>query len=133
MVTGDCYIIGSIVEAVVSLNNPTYQPASWIRTLLTILTVILVAAFNTLAASHLSFAEGVFATFHIFALVPVCVTMWVMATPKTPFSDVFVNFRDYTGSWPSTGLSVLVGQTTAIFSTMRCDAVVHMGEESTLR
>lgn len=129
VVTVDCYIIGGIIQALINVNNLTYEPTNWARTLLTILTVVLVAAFNAFAAPHLSFAEGVFATFHIFALVPVCVTLWVMVSPKTPPSDVFIHFKDYTRSWPSTGLSVLIGQTTAIFSTIRCDAVAHMAEE----
>lgn len=125
----DSIAIGGIIDALIAINNPTYDPARWVTTGLTILTILLVAAFNTFAAGHLSFAEGVFMTCHVFAFVPICVTLWVMVWPKTSPAQVFAHFRDYTGSWPSTGLSVLVGQGANVFATSRCDAVANLAEE----
>ena len=129
IVAVDAYIIGGIIDTLIAINHPSYEPARWARTLFATFVVTFVAAFNILAASHLSVAEGVFSTFHIFIMVPICVTLWVMVSPKTAPSAVFFHFHDYTGSWPSTGLSVMVGQTTAIFTTIRYDAVAQMAEE----
>ena len=50
-------------------------------------------------------------------------------TPKTAPAEVFLNFRDHTGTWPSTGLSALVGQISCIFVTLGSDAVAHLAEE----
>ena len=129
IVAVDCYIIGGIIQALIVVNHPGYNPTNWAETLLIILTILLVSAFNTFAASHLSFTEGVFATCHVFAFVPICVTFWVMVSPKIPPAEVFVRFRDDTGTWGSTGLSVLVGQIASAFTTIRCDAVANLAEE----
>ena len=91
--------------------------------------IMMVAAFNTFAASHLPFAEGLFATCRVFALVPIVVTLWIMVSPKTPATEVFVHFRDHTRSWPNIGTSVLVGQITSVFTTIGSDAVEHLSEE----
>lgn len=125
----DCYIISDIIQALMVVNNPTYSPKQWAGTLFTILTVIVVAAFNTFAASHLPFAEGVFATCRVFAFVPIIVTLWVMVSPKMSAAEVFVHFKDHTHTWPSTGVSVLVGQITCMFTTFGSDAVAHLAEE----
>lgn len=125
----DCYIIAGIIQALLVVNNPSYTPTKWAGTLFTILTVVVVVAFNTFGATHLPFAEGIFATCRVFAFVPIIVTLWVIVSPKSSWSDVFVNFRDYTGTWPSTGLSVMVGQISCMFVTLGSDAVAHLAEE----
>lgn len=125
----DCYILSDIIQALIIVNNPTYSPMRWAGTLFTIVTVTVVSAFNTFAASHLPFAEGVFATCRVFAFVPIVVTLWVMVSPKMPASEVFIHFRDHTHSWPNTGTSVLVGQITCMFTTFGSDAVAHLAEE----
>lgn len=125
----DCCIVAGIIEALISVNSPAYHPSNWARTLLTILVVTVVAAFNTVAASHLSFLEGVFATCHVFALVPVCVTLWVLVTPKPSVGEALGHIVDYTGSWATAGLSALVGQKVAILSTIRYSAIGQMAEE----
>jgi amino acid transporter len=125
----DCYIISDIIQALLVVNNPNYTPTQWAGTLFTIVTVMIVVAFNTFGASHLPFAEGIFATCRVFAFVPIVVTLWVIITPKTPPADVFISFKDHTGSWPNTGLSVLVGQISGMFVTLGSDAVAHLAEE----
>lgn len=125
----DCYIISDIIQALLVVNNPAYTPTKWAGTLFTILTVVVVVAFNTFGATHLPFAEGIFATCRVFAFVPIIVTLWVMVSPKSSAAEVFVHFRDHTGTWPSTGLSVLVGQISCMFVTLGSDAVAHLAEE----
>ncbi|KAK3707489.1 hypothetical protein LTR37_012131 [Vermiconidia calcicola] len=129
IVATDCYIIAGIIQALMVVNDPAYSSTRWAGTLLTIVAVMMVSAFNTFAASHLPIAEGIFATCRVFAFVPIVVTLWVIVSPKTPAPEVFVNFGDHTGTWPSTGLSVLVGQTTALFVSLGSDAVAHLCEE----
>lgn len=125
----DCYIIADIIQALIVVNNPGYAPTRWASTLLTTMAIAAVSTFNTFAASHLPIAEGVFATFRVFSLVPIIVTLWVMVSPKMPAAEVFVHFRDHTGTWPNIGTSVLVGQISNIFTTCRSDAVAHLAEE----
>ena len=126
VITVDCYIISCIIQALIGIRTPTYNPTRWAGTLFTMLAVLLVSAFNILVAGYLSFCEGVFATCHVFAFVPVVVTLWVLSSPKMSAAEIFVQFKDYTESWPSTGLSTLVGQVSCIFVTLGSDAVAHL-------
>jgi len=72
--------------------------------------------------------EGIFAICHIFAFVPVAVMLWVLA-PTASTEDVFVHFKNG-GGWPHTSVSILVGQLTAIFTTLGTDCVAHIAEEA---
>lgn len=112
----------------IQVNHDTYEPTRWGTTLITIAVVIALAAFNMFAASHLSVAEGIFATFHVFAFVPVVISLWVLA-PTTPSYDVFFNFKDHGGGWPSTNLATLVGQVSCMFVVIGSDSVAHLSEE----
>lgn len=129
IVAVDCCVIGGIIQALIAVNDPTYNSTRWADTLLTILTALLVAAFNTFAASHLSLTEGVFTTCHVFAFVPLCATLCVLVSPKSSPSEVFAQLKDHTGTWPSVSLSALVGQTANILTTLRSDAVANLAGE----
>lgn len=91
--------------------------------------VTLVAVFDIFAAGHLRIAEGVFATCRLFGYAPLVVLLWVQVSPKSSAREVFGHFRDLTGTWPSAGLSALVGQVTGMFVNSRSDALAHLAEE----
>ena len=120
--------MAGIIQALIQVNYAHYEPTRWGTTLITIVVVVTTAAFNVFAASHLSVAEGVFATFHVFAFVPVVISLWVLAPTKSA-ADVFFNFKDHGGGWPSTALAVLVGQVSCMFVTIGSDSVAHISEE----
>ncbi|PPJ60677.1 hypothetical protein CBER1_03466 [Cercospora berteroae] len=91
--TAICYILAGVVLALVQINHDDFSPTRWQRNLLTFGVLIVVSAFNALAASHLSVAEGLFAICHVYALVPIVVSLWVLA-PKQSVADVFFNCTD---------------------------------------
>lgn len=125
----ECLIIAQLVQAVAEIHNVSYVATGWKGALITIAAATLVAAFDIFAAAHWRIAEGVFATCRAFAYVPIVVTLWVMVSPKSSAREVFVNFRDFTGTWTTTGLSALVGQVTGVFINSRSDALAHLAEE----
>ncbi|KAK3051881.1 hypothetical protein LTR09_006835 [Extremus antarcticus] len=88
-----------------------------------------VSAFDVFAAGHLRIAEGVFATCRFFAFVPIVVMLWVIVSPTKSTAEMFGQFRDYTGTWSSLGISVLAGQVTGVFACARSDALAHLSEE----
>lgn len=97
-------------------------------TLFVIATVIAVSAFNILAASHMPLTEGILATLHVFAFVPIVVSLLGMA-PKVSARTVFFSFTDYGGGWPHIALSALVGQGSCMFVVLGSDAVAQLVEE----
>ncbi|KAK5134732.1 hypothetical protein LTR08_006107 [Meristemomyces frigidus] len=85
------------------------------RTLLTIAAVIGIAAFNVFAAKHLPLAQGIFATVHVFAFVPVIVCLWVLTPTKQTAAAVFTQITDNGAGWPTPGGALMVGQLSAIY------------------
>lgn len=124
----DAFLIGSIIQGLITLNNAAYTPAPWQGTLLVMASVLAVALFNVFGAAHLPLAEGLFVTVHIFAFFPVIVTLLVLA-PKQPAAAVFAGFTDNGAGWPSVSLAVMVGQVSTMFVVLGSDSVAHMSEE----
>ncbi|KAI7321608.1 amino acid transporter [Hortaea werneckii] len=127
VVAVDCYIIAGIIQALIQLGHPEYDPTRWQATLLTIATAVGLCLFNIFAASQLSSLEGVFAVCHVFLFVPIVVMLWILAPTSTP-QEAFFTFTNQ-GGWPSTALSLLIGQVPMIFTTLGSDSVTHLAEE----
>lgn len=124
----DCFLVGTIIQAIITVNDETYTPTRWQATLLIIGVSIYIGLFNVFAAKHLPLAEGIFVTGHFFLFFPVIIVLLVLA-PKRSASSVFLEFTDNGAGWPSVGWATLVGQVSAIFSVLGSDSVAHMAEE----
>ncbi|KYK58763.1 amino acid transporter [Drechmeria coniospora] len=124
----DAFLIGSIIQGLITLNNTAYSPERWQGTLFVFVSVVGVALFNVFAAKHLPLAEGAFVTLYILAFFPVIITLLVLA-PKQSASTVFTQFTDNGAGWPSISLTVMVGQVSSMFVVLGSDSVAHMAEE----
>lgn len=113
----DCYIIGGIVQGIIVLANPDYVPQRWQATLLIIASAIFIGLFNIYAAKRLPLAEGLFATFHVFAFFPIIAILWALA-PKQSARAVFLEFTDNGAGWPTTAWAVMVGQVSCMFTVI---------------
>ncbi|RMX92278.1 hypothetical protein D0868_13497 [Hortaea werneckii] len=127
VVAVDCYIIAGIIQALIQLGHPEYDPTRWQATLLTVAAAVGLCLFNIFAASQLSLLEGVFAVCHVFLFVPIVVMLWILAPTSTPQEALFTFTNQ--GGWPSTALSLLIGQVPMIFTTLGSDSVAHLAEE----
>jgi len=128
-IAADCFIIADLIQALVVVSDRNYVPTRWAGTLIIMALVTGVSAFDVFAAGHLRIAEGVFATCRFFAFVPIVVMLWVIVSPTKSTAEMFGQFRDYTGTWSSLGISVLAGQVTGVFACARSDALAHLSEE----
>lgn len=124
----DCYLVGTIVQGLIIVNDDSYVSERWQSTLLIIAFAIWISLFNIFGAKHLPLAEGVFVTGHFFAFFPVVIILLVLA-PKRSSKDVFTHFSDNGAGWPNLAMSILVGQVSAIFAVLGSDSVAHMAEE----
>ncbi|KAK0963993.1 hypothetical protein LTR91_018708 [Friedmanniomyces endolithicus] len=106
----DSFIIGNLIQALVVVNDIHYTESRWQGTLLTIASVLGIAAFNVFAAKRLPLAEGIFALVHVFAFVPVVVCLWVLTPTKQTATAFFAQFTDNGAAWPSLAESLMVGQ-----------------------
>ncbi|GJN66050.1 hypothetical protein PLICBS_000066 [Purpureocillium lilacinum] len=124
----DTFLIGSIIQGLITLNDNSYSPTRWQGTLLVFASVIGVSMFNVFAAKHLPLAEGMFVTLYLFSFFPIVITLLVI-TPKQSASAVFTQFTDNGAGWPSLALTVMVGQVSSMFVVLGSDSVAHMAEE----
>lgn len=124
----ECYVISDIIQAMILVVDSTYVATRWRGTLLTMAAAFVVSTFNIVLASHLSWCEGVFATIHFFAFVPVLVGLGIMA-PKASAAEVFLHITQTGGSWPDTSLALFVGQVSNLFVMLGSDGVAHLAEE----
>jgi len=108
-------------------NNPSYTSPRWQGTLLVIVNAGIVLIFNIWGSRIIPFVQNGLFCFHILLLGTVIVPLWFLA-PHASTTDVFATFYDG-GGWQNVGLSVLVGQISAIFGCLGSDAAAHMAEE----
>jgi choline transport protein len=94
--------------------HPTYTPALWHGTLMTILMAVLAVMVNTLGAKRLPLLEATILFLHIFGFFAVLTPLWVIA-PKISAKETFTSFFN-TGGWSSIGAAVVIGQLTAVGS-----------------
>lgn len=105
----DCYLVGTIVQSLVIINNESYSATRWQATLLIFASVIGIGIFNIFGTKHLPLAEGIFVAAHFLAFFPIIVVILVLA-PKTTPTAVFLTFTDNGSGWPTVAWATLVGQ-----------------------
>jgi amino acid transporter len=121
------YLTGTIIQALIVVNYPSYNPERWHGTLLVFAMVLILYIVNVWASDLWARVQNGLLIIHILGFLAVIITLWVMA-PHQSAKAVFTEFSN-SGGWSSTGLAVMVGQITAIYSLLGSDATAHMAEE----
>ncbi|OAT10936.1 GABA permease [Blastomyces gilchristii SLH14081] len=121
------FLTGNIIQGLLTVNKPDYEATPWRGTLLVFAMVALIYVFNIWVAQGLPMIQNLLLVVHIFGFLAVVVVLWVMA-PHQSARAVFTEFRNG-GDWPSVGVSVMVGQLSAIYGGLSVDATAHMAEE----
>lgn len=122
-----CFLVGTIIQGLIALNNPTYGYERWHGTLLAIAVVVFSIVFNTSLASQLPKIELAALALHITGFLAVVITLLAMA-PKSSASTALLDFQN-NGGWPTTGLSAMIGLLTPQAVLIGYDCSVHMSEE----
>jgi amino acid transporter len=110
------FLTGTIVQALLVVNYPDYEPKNWQGTLFVFAMVLVLLIFNIWGAHLWPLIQNVLMVFHIVSFLAVIIVLWVMA-PHQSAKVVFTEFTNE-GGWSSIGLSVMVGQITAIYSLL---------------
>ena len=107
-----CFMVGTIIQGLIALNDANYGFQAWHGTLLTIAIISLCIFWNVILAGKLPLTEGVAVIVHICGLFAVIIPLWCLG----PIADAstlttFVN----NGGWPTVGLSCMVGIVSVFF------------------
>lgn len=118
-------ICGTMIQGLVVLSHPNYQPTRWQGSLFLIAISLLGTFLNTYGAKHLPKVQVVMLAVHLLGFLGIFIPLWVRA-PKLDAQTVFTSFYNG-GGWPNIGVACLVGQMAPILSLIGADCAVHMG------
>lgn len=118
------------MQGLIYVNNTNYASPAWQGTLLVIANCLLVLIVNIWFARWIPYVQNGLLGFHIFMFFAVIIPLWILA-PKASAREVFIDgFDASNGGWPNLGLSLLIGQVSAIWGCLGSDAAAHMAEET---
>ncbi|KAF2173010.1 hypothetical protein M409DRAFT_62647 [Zasmidium cellare ATCC 36951] len=127
-VTGLCFVMASVIQGLIVLNNPkSYVYHAWHGTLLTIAVVIFALAINALLGLRLPAIQRVFIVLHVVGFLVIVITLWVTA-PHGSVHDTLLHFTSTSG-WDNLGLASMIGVVNPIGSLCGYDGCFHMAEE----
>ena len=107
------FLTGTIIQALITVNNPNYVPTNWQGTLLVFAMVVVLFVSNIWGAKAIPAAQNFLLLLHVGGFLAIIIILWAYA-PKTPAKIVFTQFTNE-GGWSTMGLSLMVGQISAIF------------------
>lgn len=121
----DSYICASLIQALITLNDPNYAPTRWQTTLIMWAFLCSIGAFNIFFARWLAVIEGFFAVLHFVTWIGIAAVLWTMTPVKQSASAVFTDFSDNGSGYSNLGLVVCVGQVGAMFTVVGSGKHVH--------
>ncbi|KAG7004718.1 hypothetical protein G7Y79_00024g056680 [Physcia stellaris] len=126
-VVGLSFMVGTIIQGLLTLNNPNYVPQPWHGTLLVIAVVAFAIIFNTSLAKKLPLVEGIILLMHVAGVFAIVIPLLVLS-PRNDARTALLHF-DNGGNWPTMGVAFMVGLLTSLSSMLGFDCSVHMSEE----
>ena len=103
-----------MIQGLIVLNNPGYEPQKWQGTLLFYAMILVSVIFNTWLVRYLPKIEGCVLIIHVAGFFGVLIPLVYMA-PHGSSKDVFTQFVNG-GGWSTQGLSFFVGIVTGVYS-----------------
>lgn len=112
-VASGSFLIGTVIQGLITINNPSYEAKPWQGTLLIFAVTLIVFNLNIWGARALPMFQNLLLVLHVFGFTAIIVFLWVVGRVQ-PASAVFTLFENR-GGWHSMGLSLMIGQINAIY------------------
>lgn len=119
---------GTIIQGILILDYPDYNPKPWQGTLLTWLVISICIFINVVIPSWLPRFEVFILVFHLAGFVAIVATLWALTPTYSTATVVWATSRNE-GGWPTQGLSYCVGFIGNVATFVGADASVHLAEE----
>ena len=121
------FIVGSLIQTMILVNNEDYPFPNWQGTLLACAAMVFAYIGNVYGSRILPYWQIPVFIIHILAYFAFIVPIWVKA-PAATHSQVWNDFSN-NGGWSSIGLSIMIGQLSGIGQQVGIDTAAHMSEE----
>jgi choline transport protein len=108
------FLTGTIIQSLVSVANPNYVGTNWQGTLMVIGITIIIYFLTVWGAEAMPMFQNLMLIIHCVGFVVVVVVLLVLA-PRNPARVVFTQFING-GGWNTMGLSLMVGQISALYA-----------------
>ena len=121
------YLGGTIIQALLTLNDPSYVPQRWQATLMLFAVLLLTLFANTVLVKLFPTLEGLVLILHVVGFFAIIIPLVYLA----PISDnafVWTQFTNLSG-YSSSGTSWFVGQSVSAILFIGYDGACHMAEE----
>ena len=110
------FLTGTIIQALLTVNYPDYEPKPYQGTLFVFACVLLIFFVNFYGAHIWPHLQNGLMVLHVLGFLITIIVLWVCAPHRTP-RDVWLVFTSE-GGWPTIGLSLMCGQITAVYSLL---------------
>lgn len=136
------FLVGTLIQGCAIVAYPDYEPTNWQGTLMVIAVAVIVWVFNVYGANTMPLLQNLMLIVHVLGFLTIIIVLWVLSPRNTP-QAVFTQFTN-DGGWSTMGLSLMVGQISAIYACIcmfpipplpptltatGSDAAAHMSEE----
>ncbi|KAJ6129380.1 hypothetical protein N7512_002160 [Penicillium capsulatum] len=121
------FLTGTIIQGLITIQNPNYHAQNWQGTLFVWAMIAIIYYFNVHAASWMPRIQNLLLALHLMCWVVVIVVLYAVA-PHNSSKVVFTEFYNG-GGWPTVGVSLMIGQISAIYGSLSADATAHIAEE----
>lgn len=111
------FLTGTIIQGLISVRNPDYTAPGWQGTLLVFSMVLVTYLFNVYAAELMPILSNLLMILHILSWAAILIVLWAMAPHQTAEAVFVTNWKNI-GGLPTMGVSVMVGQISAIYGCL---------------
>ena len=122
------FLTGTIIQGLISVRNPDYDPKGWQGTLLVFSMVLVTYIFNVYASDLMPILSNILMILHVLSWAVILIVLWAMS-PHRSAEAVFVSDWENLGGLPTMGLSVMVGQISAIYGCLSTFHLAYSGRE----
>ncbi|OJD35022.1 gaba permease [Diplodia corticola] len=121
------FLVGTLIQGCAIVAYPDYAAENWHGTLIVIAIAIIVWGFNVVGSRAMPMLQNLMLIVHVLGFLTIIIVLWILS-PRNTAATVFTVFTN-DGGWNTMGLSLMVGQISAIYACICSDAAAHMSEE----
>ncbi|KAF2497948.1 GABA permease-like protein [Lophium mytilinum] len=125
--TSGPFLVGTLIQSCAIVMYPSYTPTNYQGTLMVIAVTVIVWALNVYGTKTMPLVQNIMLVIHVCGFLAIIIVLWVLA-PRNSAKTTFTQFTNE-GGWSTMGLSLMVGQISAIYACICSDAAAHMSEE----
>ena len=77
------FLVGTIIQALIGINNPDYVATNWQGTLLVVAMVAVIFVANVWGAQAMPMIQNFMLLGHIFGFLTIVITLWILSPRAT--------------------------------------------------